>query len=79
MSDTICYVAVIFGGSRVWRLVLSMDLLITLHCNLLGRRCLSIKDDALKEDKPPNKGQAESILMYTVYTLYRKSPLKEDT
>ena len=29
----------------------------------------------LKEDKPPNKGQAESTL---VYTLYRKSPLKED-
>ena len=28
-----------------------------------------------KEDKPPNKGQAESTL---VYTLYRKSPLKED-
>ena len=26
----------------------------------------------LKEDKPPNKGQA------LVYTLYRKSPLKED-
>ena len=33
-----------------------------------------IKDN-LKEDKPPNKGQAESTL---VYTLYRKSPLKED-
>ena len=31
--------------------------------------------DTLKEDKPPNKGQAESIC---VYTLYRKSPLKED-
>ena len=27
----------------------------------------------LKEDKPPNKGQAESTL---VYTLYNKSPLK---
>ena len=33
-----------------------------------------IKDTA-KEDKPPNKGQAEST---HVYTLYRKSPLKED-
>ena len=31
--------------------------------------------DTLKEDKPPNKGQAESTL---VYTLYRISPLKED-
>ena len=28
-----------------------------------------------KEDKPPNKGQAEGTL---IYTLYRKSPLKED-
>ena len=28
-----------------------------------------------KEDKPSNKGQAESTL---VYTLYRKSPLTED-
>ena len=28
-----------------------------------------------KEDKPSNKGQAESTL---VYTLYRKPPLKED-
>ena len=32
--------------------------------------------DTPKEDKPPNKGQAESTL---VYTLYRKSPLKEDS
>ena len=31
--------------------------------------------DTPKEDKPPNKGQAEST---RVYTLYRKSPLKED-
>ena len=31
--------------------------------------------DTLKEDNPPNKGQAESTL---VYTLCRKSPLKED-
>ena len=31
--------------------------------------------DTPKDDKPPNKGQAESTL---VYTLYRKSPLKED-
>ena len=31
--------------------------------------------NALKEDKPPNKRQAEST---HVYTLYRKSPLKED-
>ena len=31
--------------------------------------------DTPKEDKPPNNGQAESTL---VYTLYRKSPLKED-
>ena len=31
--------------------------------------------DTPKEDKPPNKEQAESTL---VYTLYRKSPLKED-
>ena len=35
---------------------------------------LSIKD-TLKEDKPLNKGQVKSTL---VYTLYRKSPLKED-
>ena len=28
-----------------------------------------------EEDKPPNKGQAESTI---VYTLYRKAPLKED-
>ena len=34
----------------------------------------SIKDTP-KEDEPPNKGQAERTL---VYTLYRKSPLKED-
>ena len=32
--------------------------------------------DTLKEDKPPNKVQAESTQY--VYTLYRKSPLKED-
>ena len=31
--------------------------------------------DTPKDDKPPNKGQAEST---HVYTLYRKSPLKED-
>ena len=31
--------------------------------------------DTLKEDKPPSKGQAKST---HVYTLYRKSPLKED-
>ena len=31
--------------------------------------------DKPKEDKPPNKGQAESS---NVYTYYRKSPLKED-
>ena len=31
--------------------------------------------DTPKEDKPPNKGQDESTL---VYTLYRKSLLKED-
>ena len=31
--------------------------------------------DTLKEDKPPNKGQAKRTNMYT---LYRKSPLKED-
>ena len=31
--------------------------------------------DTLKEDKPLNKGQIEST---HVYTLYRKSPLKED-
>ena len=31
--------------------------------------------DTLKEDKPPNKGQAKSTL---VYILHRKSPLKED-
>ena len=35
---------------------------------------LLIKDTP-KEDKPPNKGQAEST---HVYALYRKSPLKED-
>ena len=33
--------------------------------------------DTPKEDKSPNKGQAESTLRL-VYTLYRKSPLKED-
>ena len=32
-------------------------------------------EETPKEDKPPNKGQAESTL---VYTLYEKSPLKED-
>ena len=31
--------------------------------------------DTSKEDKPPNKRQPEST---HVYTLYRKSPLKED-
>ena len=31
--------------------------------------------DTPKEDKPPNKKQAEST---RVYTLYRQSPLKED-
>ena len=31
--------------------------------------------DTPKEDKPPNKGQAESTL---VYTLYRNLSLKED-
>ena len=31
--------------------------------------------DTPKEDKPPNKGQAESTL---VYILHRKSRLKED-
>ena len=31
--------------------------------------------DTLKEDKPHHKGQANSTL---VYTLHRKSPLKED-
>ena len=31
--------------------------------------------DTPKEDQPPNKGQARST---RVYTLYRKSPLKED-
>ena len=34
--------------------------------------------DTPKEDKPPNKGQAESTHVYTVYTFHRKSPLKED-
>ena len=33
--------------------------------------------DTLKEDKPPNKGQAESTLVYTLYG--KKSPLKEDS
>ena len=32
--------------------------------------------DTPKEDKPPDKGQAESTL---VYSLYKKSPLKEDS
>ena len=36
---------------------------------------LQMIKDTLKEDKPPNKGQVKSTL---VYTLYRKSPLKED-
>ena len=31
--------------------------------------------DTPKEDRPPNKGQAENTL---VYTLYKKLPLKED-
>ena len=31
--------------------------------------------DTLREDKPPNRGHAESML---AYILYRKSPLKED-
>ena len=31
--------------------------------------------DTPKEDKPPNKGQAKSTLVYTLYT---KSPLKEN-
>ena len=31
--------------------------------------------DTPKKDKPPNKGQAKST---RVYTLYRESPLKED-
>ena len=31
--------------------------------------------DTPKEDKPPNKGQAKSTLLYT---LHGKSPLKED-
>ena len=34
-----------------------------------------IKKDTPKEDKPPNKGQAESTLEYK---LHRKSPLKKD-
>ena len=44
----------------------------------LNTKLLTVKPpikDTTKEDKPPNKGQAESIL---VYTLYRKSLLKED-
>ena len=32
--------------------------------------------DTPKEDKPPNKGQAESIFVYTLYRI--KSPLRED-
>ena len=40
----------------------------------LGTVKLLIKDTR-KKDKPPNKGQAESTL---VYKLCRKSPLKED-
>ena len=43
---------------------------------LFGRICspmlYTVKPYTLKEDKPPNKGQAESTL---VYTLYRKSRL----
>ena len=35
----------------------------------------SLIKDTPKEDKPPDKRQAKSTL---VYTLYRKSPLKED-
>ena len=38
------------------------------------RKNTPIKDTP-KKDKPPNKRQAESTL---VYTLYRKSPLKEN-
>ena len=36
----------------------------------------SDKGHSAKEDKPPNKGQAESTLVYTLYK--KKSPLKED-
>ena len=37
--------------------------------------CAGYRLYTLKKDKPPNKGQAEST---RVYTLCRKSPLKED-
>ena len=43
----------------------------SMHCSTVKP---PIKDTP-KEDKPPNKGQAESTL---VYTLYSRSPLKED-
>ena len=43
--------------------------------NKIECRVKPLIKDTPKEDKPPNEGQAESTL---VYTLYRKSPLKED-
>ena len=48
--------------------------LITVELQNLGLVKPPIKNTP-KEDKPPNKGQAKST---HVYTLYRKSPLKED-
>ena len=48
-------------------------------CRGGGRKGYTVKPsikDTLKEDKPPNKGQADNTLVYT-YSI-EKSPLKED-
>ena len=53
-------------------------MLTVLYCSLLSRANSDLEitvKPTLKEDKPSNKGQAEST---HVYTLYRKPPLKED-
>ena len=42
---------------------------------LVGGAVKPLIKDTPKEDKPPNRGQAETTL---VYTFYRKPPLKED-
>ena len=49
--------------------------LIILLIQLRSNTVKPLIKDTPKEDKPPNKGQAKSTL---VFTLYRKSPLKED-
>ena len=53
----------------------SMHVLIACSTHLFCKDSETSDKDIPKEDKPSNKGQAESTL---VYTLYRKSSLKED-